>query len=91
METAGANGASGGPVFLRREKCPSLIGIAIEARKIGQKTRPWEAVYCDKTTALVISLIKDVLESEEMNTQFLQFGDKLVEMIGENKIKRRTS
>ncbi|HSV49197.1 MAG TPA: hypothetical protein VLH35_02690 [Candidatus Acidoferrales bacterium] len=89
METAGANGASGGPVFLRSEKGPSLVGIAIEARKIGQRTRPWEADYCNQTKALVISLIKDVLESEEMNTQFLQFGDKLVEMLGKNEIKRR--
>ena len=41
METAG-NGASGGQVFLRSEKGPSLIGIAIETRKNVQKTRPWE-------------------------------------------------
>jgi hypothetical protein len=89
METAGANGASGGPVFLRGEKGPSLIGIVIEARKFGQRTRPWEAQYCNQTKALVISLVKDVLESEEMNTQFLQFGGKLVEILGENEIKRR--
>jgi hypothetical protein len=89
METAGANGASGGPVFLKSEKGPSLIGIAIEARKNGQKTRILEADYCNQTKALVISLIKDVLESEDMNTQFLQFGDKLVEMLRENQAEQR--
>ena len=68
-------------------KACSLIGIAIEARKIGQKTRSWEADYCNQTKALVISLVKDVLESEDMNTQFSHFSDKLVEMLTENQVK----
>jgi hypothetical protein len=33
--------------------------------------------YCNQIKALVISLVKDVLESEDMNIQFLQFGDKI--------------
>lgn len=70
METAGAHGASGGPVFLKREnKSSCLIGIVITATKYGKHTCPNEGKYLNETKALVISLIKDVLETEEMQRQ----------------------
>jgi hypothetical protein len=33
-------------------------------------TRPFEAVYCNETKATIVSLIKDVLESEQMKEQY---------------------
>jgi hypothetical protein len=76
LRTAAAHGASGGPVLLRTESSgPRLIGIATEAKMAGQPTRPFEAVYLNETKATVISLIKDILESQQMkdlyNNRFL--------------------
>lgn len=71
MATAGAHGASGGPVFLKRQSNnPRLIGIVTDATVYGKSTRPAEGEYRSKTKALVIWLIKDVLESKEMKKQF---------------------
>ena len=71
MRTAGAHGASGGPVFLRRNNSsPYLIGVVTEATMFGKPTRPAESEYRNETKALVASLVKDILESEEMKQQF---------------------
>jgi len=71
METAGTFGASGGPVFLREENNTfSLIGITIKETMLGKHTRPSEAEPLNKTTALPISLVKDIFESEEMVKQY---------------------
>jgi len=71
MRTAGAHGASGGPVFLRRENnSPLLVGVVTKENVFGQQTRPTEAKYLNKTTALIASLIKDILESEQMKEQY---------------------
>ncbi len=71
MKTAGAHGASGGPVFLRREdNPPSLIGIVIRARMFGRLTHPEEIEYLNETKALIASLMKDILEMEEMRKQY---------------------
>jgi len=79
METAGAHGASGGPVFLRREnKSPFLVSVVTTAIMFGRPTRPMEAEYCNKTKSLAVSHLKDILESGEMKEQFDRFGDKLV-------------
>jgi len=71
MRTAGAHGASGGPVFLRRESNPaSLVGVVIEAKTFGKPSRPDEFEYLNETKALLISLTKDILETEEMRKQY---------------------
>ena len=71
MKTAGAHGASGGPVFLRRENnSPCLIGIVVEARMFGRRARPEEVEYLNETKAVTISLIKDILEAGEMKKQY---------------------
>jgi len=71
MRTAGAHGASGGPVFLRRENnSPLLVGVVTKEIVFGQQIRPTEAKYLNKTTALIASLIKDILESEQMKEQY---------------------
>ena len=71
MRTAAAHGASGGPVLLKTENNgPKLVGIVNEAKMMGQSTRPFEAVYRNETKATVISLIKDILESEQMKKQY---------------------
>jgi hypothetical protein len=63
METAAVHGASGGPVFLKMDnKSPCLVGVVIEAKMKGNK-------YLNVTTALFASLIKDILEAEEMKKQ----------------------
>jgi hypothetical protein len=78
METASAHGASGGPVFLRREnKSPCLVGVVIEARMKGNHTRTAKAEYLNVTTALVASLIKDIMETEEMKKQIDEFIGKI--------------
>lgn len=84
METAGAHGASGGPVFLRKEnKSPFLVSVVTEERMFGRPTRLMEAKYCNKTTSLTTSLLKDIFESREMKEQFDRFGDRLVEIYRE--------
>lgn len=57
-KTKGHQGASGGPLFLRRKSgFPQLIGIAVIAKHIGGK-------YLDKTEFLPISNIIDILDSD---------------------------
>jgi len=71
MKTAAAHGASGGPVFLRRENnTPCLVGIVTEARIFAKPTRPEEAKYLNETKALNVSLMRDILEAEEMKRQY---------------------
>lgn len=71
METASARGASGGPVFLKAHiDNPTLIGVAISTRMYGNPARPDQAIYFNKTTALTISSIKEILESDEMIKQY---------------------
>jgi len=75
MKTAGAHGASGGPVFLKREgTSPLLIGIATNIKLIGKPTRPDEGEPLHETSAFPISLIKDILESKEMVKQCTRLG-----------------
>ncbi len=71
MHTASAPGASGGPVFLRGEdKKAHLIGVVTEARMTGNHLHNNHgAQYLEITTALFASLIKDILESDEMKKQ----------------------
>jgi hypothetical protein len=84
MKTASAHGASGGPVFLRRENdSPCLVSIVTEARMFGKHTRPAEAAYCNETRALIVSLVKDILETVEMKKQYNN------RWIGENWLLRR--
>ncbi len=81
METAGAHGASGGPAFLRTENSnPLLIGVVTTAVMFGISTRPMEAVYCNKTKSLPVSLLRDIFESDEMKTLFSRFGDKIIQL-----------
>jgi hypothetical protein len=71
MRTAAAHGSSGGPVFLRRENnTPFLIGIIVEAKIFGKPTRPEEFEYLNETKALLVSLTKDIFETEEMRKQY---------------------
>jgi S1-C subfamily serine protease len=71
MRTAAAHGASGGPVLLRTDNNgPKLIGIVTQAKMKGQPTRPSEVQYCNETKAIIVSLIKDILESEQMKEQY---------------------
>jgi hypothetical protein len=71
MRTAAAHGASGGPVFLRRNNnTPFLIGIVVEAKIFGKPMRPEESEYLNETKALPISLTKDIFETEEMRKQY---------------------
>jgi len=75
MKTAGAPGASGGPVFLKREGAsPLLIGVATNIKLIGKPTRPSEGKPLHETSTLPISLIKDILESKEMVEQCKRLG-----------------
>jgi hypothetical protein len=60
---------AGGPVFLKRGvKNPCMIGIVIEARMDAGKAR-----YLNLTIATVASLIKDILEGEDMKKQINDF------------------
>ncbi len=71
LKTASAPGASGGPVFLnRKNSSPCLITIITEAKMLGKHTRPSEAEYLNETKSIIVSLVKDILESQEMKEQF---------------------
>jgi len=71
MRTAAAHGASGGQVFLRKKNnTPFLIGIVVEAKTYGKRTRTEEFKYLNETKALPISLTKDIFETEEMRKQY---------------------
>jgi len=70
--TNGQGGASGGPLFLKREsQNPQLIGIAVQAilTPKGQ--------YQNKTRSLPILNVKKILDSEPMKKQVTEF-EKLV-------------
>jgi hypothetical protein len=70
METAGAHGASGGPVFLKRKNAnPHIIGVVVTARKYRKSTRSTKTTYLNRTKALHVSLVKDILDLEEMQKQ----------------------
>lgn len=70
MKTASAHGASGGPVFLKVDNDkPYLIGVVIEARMKGNPLGIAKVQYLEETTALFATLIKDILESDEMVSQ----------------------
>jgi hypothetical protein len=70
-KTAGAHGASGGPLFMKGEDDkPYLIGIAIETKMYGKSNNIKESNYSDITKSIRISLIKDILESSEMLEQY---------------------
>lgn len=70
LKTSGAPGASGGPVIVRREgDSPHLIAVAIDSRLFGTPARKFTAVPLNKTIALPISLLLDILESEDMQEQ----------------------
>jgi len=70
--TNGQGGASGGPLFLKREdQNPQLIGIAFEAIQ----TRQGE--FQNKTRSLPIHHIKKILDFEPMKIQVNDF-EKLV-------------
>jgi len=69
MRTAGAHGASGGPVFQKREgNIPLLIGVTIKTRVIGHP-EIGQGEYRNITTAIMIKELVSVLESEEMKKQ----------------------
>ena len=69
--TTAAHDARGGSVLLKTENNgPKLVGIVHESKMKGQPTRPFESVYSNKTEATLISLIKDILESEQMEKQY---------------------
>lgn len=85
METAGTYGASGGPVFLNRNQTPFLIGVVTEEKMYGLRTRPEEAVPCNKTKFLAVSLLKDILEGKEIEEQIHRFGEKLFELYKNTK------
>lgn len=75
MKTAGAPGANGGPVFLKREgTSPLLIVLATDIKLVGKPTRPDESESLNETFALPISLIKDILESEAIVEQCMRLG-----------------
>ena len=75
LKTDGAPGASGGPVFLKREKItPLLIGVATDIKMMGNPARPDKGKPLQETSALPISLIKDILESTEMVEQCEKLG-----------------
>ena len=79
METASAHGASGGPVFLRRaNKKPYLIGVVIKGRVKSNHSCIAEVEYLNVTTALVASLIKDIIETEEMKKQINDLIEKIL-------------
>ncbi len=70
MQTAGAHGASGGPVFLRSKgNTPVLIGVVIRTKIFGKITRPHDGKYRNETHALPISLVKGILKSAEMKEE----------------------
>ena len=68
VRTAASQGASGGPLFLKRSNnTPLLIGIITEAKAHGIHTRPDELEFLEeKTVGLFISLVKDIIESPKM-------------------------
>ena len=70
--TNGQQGASGGPLFLKRNsQNPQLIGIAYEVILTPNKQ------YQNKTRSLPIQHIKKILDSDLMKNQVKQF-EKLV-------------
>jgi hypothetical protein len=73
METVGLPGASGGPVFMKSDNKPHLIGVTIEVKAFGKRTRPGGAAFLNKTKALPISLVKDILDSQEMKEMIRPF------------------
>lgn len=70
-ETAAAHGASGGPLFLKKDDgMPHLIGVVVSTKVLGNPDKPKE--YLNETTSLPISLVKDIFESQEMKKQYAQ-------------------
>lgn len=70
--TNGQGGASGGPLFLKRDgQNPQLIGIAVQAILTSKDQ------YQNKTRSLPILNVKKILESEPMKKQVAEF-EKLV-------------
>lgn len=69
-KTAGAPGASGGPLFIRKPYSAILCGVAISVKMFGNPAYPDRAENREETTSIMISLVKDILESDEMKNQY---------------------
>lgn len=71
MKTLAGYGASGGPVFLKREGLnPLLVGVVIRTKVLGKPTRQNGNIYLNETTALPINLLKALLNSDAMIEQW---------------------
>jgi len=69
-QTNGQQGASGGPLFLRKNQTPQLIGIVYEAVLSN-------GTYQNKTKSIPIYHIKEILDSDEITKQVNEY-EKLV-------------
>jgi len=52
------------------EKSKRKVGKQLASKTFGKPSRPDEFEYLNETKALLISLTKDILETEEMRKQY---------------------
>lgn len=64
------HGASGGPLYVRTDNGPHLIGVITRTQVNVKPTNPLEGEYLGVTTAVPIGYVKDILKSQEMTTQY---------------------
>jgi len=63
-------GASGGPVFVKSDIGPYLIGVTNTTKILTTPSNPQEGVYLGETSAIPISSLKDIFNSQKMQTQY---------------------
>jgi len=64
------HGVSGGPLFVRTDKGPHLIGVATKTKVNVKPTNPLEGEYLGETTTVPIGFVKDIINSKEMIHQY---------------------
>jgi len=70
LRTSAHLGASGGPVFVKSTTGPCLIGVASESDVLANKSLT-EGEYLGKTTVVPIKYVKELLDSDKMQKQYL--------------------
>jgi len=62
-------GDSGGPLFIKMQFSPKLVGVISSTLILKDKINPESSVYLHKTTAIPMSFVHQIINSKEMKAQ----------------------